>query len=86
MAVTNLADQEFPATEKTALFVRCIRFPMTFSKKIQDKLMKSGTVVSTEVILRRLPTEFGLKSYKPTSKPRLTQAIKKKISFLLKDI
>jgi len=40
--------------------------------------MEIGAVVSAKTIQRRLSLDFGLKSYKPARKPRLTQAMKKK--------
>jgi len=40
--------------------------------------MERGTLVGTKTIQRRLSLDFGLKSCKPTRKPRLTQAMKKK--------
>ena len=42
------------------------------SKKIQTKLIDTGTVVSTKTIQCRLSLELGLKSCKPARKPRLT--------------
>ena len=54
------------------------RSPMSSSKKIQAKLIDTGTVVSTKTIQHRLSLEFGLKSCKPVRKPRLTEAMKKK--------
>ena len=54
------------------------RSPMSSSKKIQAKLIDTGTVVSTKTVQRRLSLEFGLKSCKPARKPYLTEAMKKK--------
>ena len=54
------------------------RSPMSSSKKIQAKLIDTGTVVSTKTIQCRLSLEFGFKSRKPARKPRLTEAMKKK--------
>ena len=54
------------------------RSPMSFSKKIQAKLINTGTVVSTKTIQRRLSLKFELKSCKPARKPRLTEALRKK--------
>ena len=51
---------------------------MSFSKKIQAKLKKIGTVISTKTIQRRLSFTFALKPSKPAHKPRLTQAMKEK--------
>ena len=53
------------------------RSPLSFSKKIQAKLMDTGTAVSTKTIQRRLSLEFGLKSYRPARNPRLTKTMKK---------
>ena len=54
------------------------RSPMSSSKKIQAKLIDTGTVVRTKMIQCRLSLEFGLKSCKPARKPHLTEAMKKK--------
>ena len=52
--------------------------PMSTFKKIQAKLMEIGTAVSRKTLQRRSSLEFGLKSFKPARKPRLTHAMKKK--------
>ena len=51
---------------------------MSTSKKIQAKLMETGTAVTTKTIHRKFSMEFGLKSCKLAQKPRLAQAMKKK--------
>ena len=52
--------------------------PISTSTPIQGKLIETSTAVSTKTIQRDLSLEFGLKSCKPTRKPRLTQSMKKK--------
>ena len=47
-------------------------------KSVRANLLRKGTNVSISTISRRLSTEFGLKSYKPVKKPRLTPTMKKK--------
>ena len=49
-------------------------------KKIQIKFSKTGTVVYTKGIYRRMSMEFGFKLCKPARKPCLLQAMKKKTS------
>ena len=53
----------------------------SFSKKIQAKLLDTGTAVSTKTIQHRLSSKFGLKSYMPARKPRLTKTMKKRLDF-----
>ena len=55
-----------------------VRLPNSSCKKIQANLLCHGTEVSISTISRRLSKEFGLKSYKPAAKPRLTSEVKKK--------
>ena len=54
------------------------RSPTSSSKKIQAKLIDTGTVVSTKSIQCKLSLELGLKLCKPARKPCLTEAIKKR--------
>ena len=54
------------------------RFPTRSCKKIRSDLFLEGTNVSISTISRRLSKDFGLKSYKPAKKPRLTSQMKKK--------
>ena len=51
---------------------------VSFSIKIQAKLVDTSTVESTKTIQRKLSLEFGIKSCKPARKPRLTESMKKK--------
>ena len=56
-------------------------------RKIRTNLLKNGTDISIGTVSRRLSKEFGLKSYKPAVKPRLTSAMKKKkLSFAIKHL
>ena len=54
------------------------RSPTSSCKKIRSNLLLKGANVSISTISSRLNKEFGLKSYKPAKKPRLTSQIKKK--------
>ena len=54
------------------------RSPTSFCEKIKSNLFLKGTNVSISTISRQLSKEFGLKSYKPAKKPRLTSQMKKK--------
>lgn len=54
------------------------RSPTTSCNKIRAALAAKGTNVSLSTISRRLTKDFGLLSYKPARKPRLTQNMKKK--------
>ena len=51
---------------------------MNNSKKIQAKLIETGTAISTKTSQRKLSLEFDPKSCKPALKLGLTQAMKKK--------
>ena len=52
--------------------------PMSFAKKIQAGMAERGINMSKKTIRRRLSVDFGLKSYRPAQKPRLTEAMKKR--------
>ena len=52
--------------------------PMSSAKKIQAGMAERGINMSEKTIRRRLSVDFGLKSYRPAQKPRLTEAMKKK--------
>ena len=52
--------------------------PMNSAKKIQAGMAERGINMSEKTIRRRLSVDFGLKSYRPAQKPRLTEAMKKK--------
>ena len=54
------------------------RSPMSSCKKVGAQLLRKGTNVSVSTVSRRLSQEFGLKSYKPAKKPRLTPLMKMK--------
>lgn len=54
------------------------RSPMSSCRKIRAELLHSGTDISLKTISRRLVHDFGLASYKPAQKPRLTNNMKKK--------
>ena len=55
-----------------------VKSPNSSCKKVQANLLRHGTEVSISTISRRLSKKFGLKSYKPAAKSRLTSAMKKK--------
>ena len=55
-----------------------VRFPTSFTKKLQAALLRKDTRVTQMTISRRLSREFNLKSYKPARKPRLTPVMKAK--------
>ena len=52
--------------------------PMNSAKKIQAGMAERGINMSEKTIRRRLSVDFGLKSYRPAQKPRLTEAMKKR--------
>ena len=54
------------------------RSPTNSCKKIRPRFLLKGANVSISTISRQLIKKFGLKSYKPAKKPRLTSQIKKK--------
>ena len=49
----------------------------TSSCKMRANFLKNGTNISIRMVSHRLSKEFGLKSYKPAAKLRLTSAMKK---------
>ena len=57
-------------------FVACS--PTSSCKKVHANLLRKGTDVSISTVSRRLSKEFGLKSYKPAKKSKLTPIMKKK--------
>ncbi|CAM1330816.1 Uncharacterised protein at_DN1629 [Pycnogonum litorale] len=62
-----------------------VRSPMSSSSKIRSALLAKGTDVSRRTVSRRLVDYFGLKSFKPARKPRLTLAMKvKRLAFAKK--
>ena len=63
--------------EACLMLKACSYSPMSNFKKIQVKLIETGTAVSTKTIQCKLSLEFGLKSCKSTRKSRMTQAVKK---------
>ena len=46
---------------------------MSSAKKIQAGMAERGINMSEKTIRRRLSVDFGLKSYRPAQKPRLTK-------------
>ena len=55
-----------------------VRSPTSSLKKIRAALLGKGTDVHITTVSRRLRFNFGLKSYKPARKPRLTPLMKSK--------
>ena len=51
---------------------------MSLISKVRAALVERGVSVSRMTVSRRLSQEFGLKSYKPARKPRLTPPMKAK--------
>ena len=54
------------------------RSPLSSINKVRAALLEGGVAVGRITVSRRLSREFGLKSYKPAKKPRLTPAMKAK--------
>ena len=69
-------DRGKPHPEMTTLRWSCDH--LLARKKFRTVLRSKGTDVSVSTVSRRLSKEFNLKSRKPSRKPRLTSAIKKK--------
>ena len=53
--------------------------PMSSAKKIPVGIAERGTKISEKTISHRLSMDFGLKSYRPAQKPRLTEAMKRSV-------
>jgi len=79
-------DQEKPRLEMTIYIKRIVkRSPLSSINKVRATLLERGVAVSRMTVSRRLSREFGLKSYKPARKPRLTPAMKaKRLAFAKK--
>jgi len=54
------------------------RSPLSSINKVRAALLEEGVAVGRITVSRRLSREFGLKSYKPAKKTRLTPAMKAK--------
>jgi len=54
------------------------RSPLSSINNVRTALLERGVTVGCMTVSRRLSWEFGLKSYKPARKPRLTPAMKAK--------
>ena len=54
---------------------------MSSFRKIQAKLIETGTVFSTKTIQRMLSLEFGFKSCKQARKTRWTKVVKNRLDF-----
>ena len=64
---------------------KAVHSSMSSADKILSALKAKGTDISRRTVSRRLVDDFGLKAYKPASKPRLTQARKnKRLAFVKK--
>lgn len=64
-----------------------VRSPTSSASKIRSALLAKGVNVSRRTVSRRLVNDFGLKSYKPAKKPRLTPAMKlKRLRFARKHV
>jgi len=68
------------------LIKRCVmKSPPCSAKKIRAELGETGSRISRRTISHHLTDEFGLKSWKPARKPRLTPAVKlKRLQFAKK--
>ena len=62
------------------------RSPTSSCKKVHANLLRKRTDVSISTVSRRLSKEFGLKSYKPAKKPKLTPIMKKRLAFAKKHL
>ena len=51
--------------------------PVSSAKKIPAGMEERGIKISEKTIRRRLSMDFGLKSFRPTQKPCLTETMKK---------
>jgi len=61
------------------------RLPLSSVNKVRAALLERRFTVGRMTVFRRLSREFGLKSYKPARKPRLTPAMKaKRLAFAMK--
>ena len=52
---------------------------MSSAKKIPVGMAERGIKISEKTIRHRLSMDFGLKSYRPAQKPRLTEAMKRSV-------
>ena len=59
---------------------------MSSAKKIPVGMAEGGIKISEKTIRHRLFMDFGLKSYRPAQKPRLTGAMKRSVWSLQKNI
>jgi len=55
-----------------------MKSPTSSCRKVRSRLLNKGTIISLSTVSRRLSKEFGLRSYKPAHKPKLTEPMKKK--------
>ena len=64
-----------------------VHSPRSSSKKMHSALLAHGADVSCKTVKRRLTKDFGLKTFKPAKKSRLTPAMKlKRLNFAKKHI
>ena len=52
---------------------------MCSAKKTQAGMEGRGIKINEKTIRRKLSMDFSLKSYRPAQKPRLTEAMRKKV-------
>ena len=62
------------------------QFPISSAKKILVGMAERGIKISEKIVSDRFSMDFGLKSYRPAQKPRLSEGMKRSVWSLQKNI